>query len=83
MRAERVIARGALQLPHTSVPVLVKSNTALPCRQTQMDRGVDQQSTALLYLLLVLKYSSLYCLHSFTLIYTQYLTEVSTPLTFL
>lgn len=31
MRADRVMARGALQLPQTSVPVPLKSNTALPC----------------------------------------------------
>lgn len=35
MRAESVMARGALQFPQTSVPVPVKSNTALPCG----DRG--------------------------------------------
>lgn len=34
IRAESVMARGALQLPQTSVPVPVKSKTALPCRKT-------------------------------------------------
>lgn len=31
MRADSVMARGALRLPNTSGPVLLKSNTALPC----------------------------------------------------
>ena len=35
MMAEKVMARGALQLPYISGPVPVKSKTALPCKDSK------------------------------------------------
>lgn len=72
MRADRVMARGALQLPQTSVPVPVKSNTALPCGDTLHYIRSHFHFRKLLFL----SASFLSLLTSFSLIFTRSLIGV-------